>query len=84
MLARFHVVANDDKWAAHHALPDGLDETQAVAYRETADAQRPLLGGRWLVWPDQVWWQRPEGVWQRSLITQGRLDSDPRWERVGP
>lgn len=41
-----------------------------------------VLGGRWLVWPDQVWWQRREGVWQRSLVTQGELDGDPRWERV--
>jgi hypothetical protein len=79
-MAGFHVMA--DKWASHEVLPDGLDETQAVPYQETAEALPPRLGGRWLVWPDQVWRQRPEGTWQRSLVTQAELDSDSRWERV--
>lgn len=59
MLARFHVVANDDKWALLDALPDGLDESQAVVYRELETAPEPRLGGRWLVFEDQVWWGRP-------------------------
>lgn len=75
-------MANEDRWALVEALPDGLDETQAMAYQETADAPEPRLGGRWLVWPDQVWWHRPEGAWQRSLVTQVELDGDPRWERA--
>jgi hypothetical protein len=75
-------VANDDKWASHEALPGGLEEKQAVQYREAEGVNPPVLGGRWLVWPNEVWWHRPEGGWQRSLVTQAELDGDPRWERV--
>lgn len=57
------------------ALPDGLDVTQAVVYRESV----PVLGGRWLVWPDQVWWEKPDGRWQRSVFGV-ELDG-PGWVR---
>lgn len=68
-----------NKWDAVEALPDGLDVAQAVVYREVDGVDLPL-GGRWLVWPDQVWWQRPDGRWQPSVL-KAELDG-PRWERV--
>lgn len=72
-----------DKWALHETLPDGLDETQAVAYREREDVPAPRLGGRWLVFEEQVWWQNPGGKFQRAIVTAADLEGTPtRWERV--
>lgn len=73
-----------DKWALFEALPEGLDVAQAVIYEETADAPAPRLGGRWAVWPDgQVWWEKPEGGWQRAIVTGKDLETTPqRWVRA--
>lgn len=76
MLARFRAVANVE-WNSTSTLPDGLDPAQAVVYRESGE---PVLGGRWLVWPDQVWWERADGWWQRSVF-RSELDG-PGWERA--
>lgn len=51
----------DNPWSVRLALD--LDITTATIYRE----ERLQLGGRWLVWPDQVWWERPGGGFQRSI-----------------
>lgn len=72
-----------DKWALFKALPDGLDETQAVFYEESETAPAPRLGGRWAVWPDQVWRQRPDGRWQRDVATPADIEGTPsRWVQV--
>lgn len=74
--SRFHAVAN--KWDAVEALPDGLDAAQAVAYREVGPAS---LGGQHLVFGDQVWWERPDGQFQRSVLREQELAA-PKWVRV--
>jgi hypothetical protein len=70
-------VANSE-WDSVDALPDGLDVAQAVVYRENGEL---VLGGRWLVWPDQVWWERPDGRWQRSVFKPESF-ARPSWSRV--
>ncbi|MFJ5984275.1 hypothetical protein [Lentzea sp. NPDC092896] len=76
-------MANDDKWALRKTLPDGLD-LEVVLYRENADAPAPRLGGLWAVWPDQVWWQRPDGRWQRGIVTARDLETTPQRWRPAP
>lgn len=72
----------NSKWDAVEALPDGLDETQAVVYREVERTSPAMLGGRHLVFPDgQVWWQQADGTWKPSIYTATDFD-DPRWERA--
>jgi hypothetical protein len=74
-------VAND-KWDAVKALPDGLDVTQAVAYREIERESPVMLGGEHYVFPDgQVWWKRADGNWKRAVYKAADFP-DPRWERV--
>ncbi len=71
------------KWTLLPGLPDELDETQAVVYRQTVQDGVPQLGGRHLVWPDgQVWQQRADGRWQRSTMAVEDL-VPPGWEPVG-
>jgi hypothetical protein len=75
-------VANDDKWALQDALPDGLDETKAVRYRQVEQVDVVLLGGELYLFKDgQVWWRQPDGRWQRSVFTPADLDSST-FERV--
>lgn len=69
-----------NKRDAVDALPDGLDLAKAVVYREADGVEQPL-GGRWLAWPDQVWWERPDGKVQPSVLKQDEL-AGPRWVRV--
>lgn len=69
-----------NKWDSVDALPDELDLAQAVVYREVDGVEQPL-GGRWLAWPDQVWWERPDGKVQPSVLKQDEL-AGPRWVRV--
>lgn len=72
----------DDKWASVDKLPDGLDETKAVRYRQTQQDDTVQLGGEHYLFEDgQVWWRKPDGRWQRGVATKGDLDS-PTFERV--
>lgn len=64
-------------WDARSQLDENLDPAQAAVYREAASE----LGGRWLVWPDQAWWERPDGMFQRSVYKPASFD-DARWEKV--
>lgn len=71
-----------DKWALLAALPDGLDETTAVRYRQTEQDGVIQLGGEHLLFDDgQVWWRKPDGRWQRTPVTPADLDSST-FERV--
>ena len=67
-------------WDATSVLPDELDVAEAVVYREVEGVDQPL-GGRWLVWPGRVWWERPDGQLQPSVLTAQELYG-PRWVRV--
>jgi len=75
---RFCAVAN--AWNAVNTLPGELDLAQAEVYREAEGVEHPL-GGRWLVWPDAVWWERPDGRFQPSIFRREEL-AGVRWERV--
>lgn len=71
-----------DKWAFHQALPDDLDITQALIYREIEREAPAMLGGRHLVFPDgQAWWEKPDGQWQRGIMKPSDFD-ETRWVRV--
>ncbi|ANZ35270.1 hypothetical protein BBK82_03445 [Lentzea guizhouensis] len=85
----------DVSWAPVETLPKTLDVRQATVYRQAAEPEpgKVVLGGQWLVWPDQVWWQMPVNAeeggeaaapaprWKRSHLTPEEFDG-PMWTRV--
>lgn len=81
MLAGSRAVG-DDKWAWHDTLPDGLDETTAVVYRQVEQENTAKLGGQLYLFADgQVWQRAEDGRWKRGIFTPGDLDSS-MFERV--
>ncbi|ANZ35279.1 hypothetical protein BBK82_03490 [Lentzea guizhouensis] len=70
-----------NKWELVDALPGELDETKAVVWRQVEQENVLQLGGRHLVFGDEVWQQRDDGRWQRSAMTLADL-VPPGWERV--
>jgi len=78
---KIRVVTN--KWQWSDTLPEGLDVTQAVAYREVERDSPAMLGGQQYVFPDgQVWWQGLDGRWKASVHKPVDLEKSSRWERV--
>lgn len=42
-----------------------------------------MLGGQHHVFPDgQVWQERADGKWKRSIFKAGDFNDDPQWVRV--
>lgn len=58
------------------AVPEG-----AEVYVETDE--RPVAGGRWVVWPDgRVAYERPDGERTSSVVSAEDLRSSPTWRRL--
>jgi hypothetical protein len=61
----------DTPWNTRPVLE--LDLSTATAYVERP-GRRPRLGGRWLVFEREVWWELPDGGYRKSLYS---VDSFP-------
>lgn len=57
----------DNPWTSRAVLE--LDIAAAAVFVETPE-RTPRLGGRWLVYDAEVWWELPDGAgYQRSVYT---------------
>lgn len=74
-------MANDDKWAWHDTLPEGLDQAKAKAYRQVEQENVAELGGQLWVFQDGQVWHELDGRWMRSIYKPTDLDP-PGWVLV--